>query len=73
MDEQEVELARIIADLGTASEIELQARTLKSVKNLREELKRMEQHGLVKRRPGFFKGGYGVAVELTPEGYKSVK
>ena len=73
MEKDEQQIAQIIADLGTASEVEVQARTLKTLRTLRQELEQMEKRGLVQRRRGFFKHGYGDALELTPEGYKSVK
>ena len=72
MQKDELELAKLIADLGAASEVELQAQTLKPLKELREELGRMEKNGIVRRRIGMFKSGYGDALELTPDGYKSV-
>ena len=31
----------------------------------------LEKHGIVRRRSGIFKGGFGDAVELTRDGYKS--
>ena len=71
LKEDEAELVRLIAELGTASEVELQAKTLKSLKTLREELSGLEKHGIVRRRSGIFKSEFGDAVELTPDGYKS--
>jgi hypothetical protein len=66
LKEDEAELVRLIAEL--ASEVELQAKTLKSLKTLREELSDLEKYGIVRRRSGTFKGGFGDAVELTPDG-----
>lgn|GEM_PF-4187182 len=66
-------IAQVIADLGGASEVEIQSRTLKPLKDLRDELEKLEIHGLVRRRTNAFKGGYGDALELTELGYKALK
>lgn len=66
-------LVELIANLGAASEVELQAKTLKSLDDLHRDIEHLEDRGLVKRREGFFRGGYGDALELTPKGYKSVR
>ncbi len=67
------EIAQMIADLGNASEVEIQARTLKGLRDLREEIGKLEQLGLIRRRRQAFRGGYGDALELTPAGYESIK
>lgn len=72
VDKEASELLRIIAHLGAASEVELQARTLKSLQDLKNQIKELERLGFVRRQENFFKGGYGDALELTPEGYKVV-
>lgn len=72
MTEDQFEIARIIRKLGAASEVELQVETLKSLHELRKELRDLEKQGLVRRRAETFKGGYGDALELTPRALKSM-
>lgn len=66
-------LVELIANLGAASEVELQAKTLKPLDDLHRDIDQLVDQGLVKRREGFFRGGYGDALELTPKGYKTVR
>ena len=41
---------------------------------LAEQLKHLEDQGVLRRKPGVFRQtGAGDALELTPEGYKSVR
>lgn len=72
-EQDELAIAKLIADLGAAGETELQARTLKPLTELREEIHHLEDRGLVRRHAGGFKGAYGDALELTPKGYKLVR
>lgn len=68
------DLIKYIAELGAASEVELQAKTLQPLRELREQLKHLEDQGVLRRKPGVFRQtGAGDALELTPEGYKSVR
>lgn len=66
-------LVELIANLGAASEVELQAKTLKPLDDLHRDIESLVDRGLVKRREGFFRGGYGDALELTSKGHKSVR
>lgn len=70
--DDEQELLQIIAQLGTAAETEVQAKTLKPLNELRRQLNHLEQEGMVRRRAGYF-GPAGDALELTQEGYKGVR
>ena len=72
MNDEQTKIARLIRKLGAASEVELQAETLKSLEELRRDLATLEKSGVIRRRSGVFKGGYGDALELTPQGQKSV-
>ena len=71
MDKTQADLVRIISDLGVASEVELQVKTMLPLDNLRQDLKKLEVEGLVRRKPQFFKNAYGDGLELTPKGLKS--
>lgn len=66
-------IVELIAKLGSASEVEIQAKTLRPLQELHSDLADLEHEGLVKRREDFFEGGYGDALELTQKGYKSVR
>lgn len=72
IDTDDRKIASIIADLGAASEVDIQVRTLQPLKELRQEIGRMERQGLIRRRHNAFKGGYGDALLLTEQGYKSI-
>lgn len=63
-------IVRLIASLGSASEVELQARVLKPLRTLRVEIHKLEEEGMVRRRYNAFEGGYGDALELTELGYR---
>ena len=73
IDPEDREIAQMIANLGSASEIEIQARMLKPLKTLRIEIHKLEEEGLVRRRRDAFKGGYGDALELTELGYRTIR
>ncbi len=73
LNAEDRKIALLIADLGSASEVELQARTLSPLKTLRIEIHKLEEDGVVRRRHNAFKGGYGDALELTELGYRSLK
>lgn len=71
LSQDDLKIAKIIADLGAAAETELVARTLRPLSDIRREVKGMEDRGLVRRRSGRF-GSFGDSLELTPSGYKSL-
>jgi hypothetical protein len=73
LNDIDLKIARVIADLGAASEVEVQSRTLETLQTLRTEIGKMESGGLIRRRRNAFASGYGDALELTELGYKSIK
>lgn len=64
-----------LGDLGTAAEVELQARTLLSLEKLRRALKELAADGLVKLEPDAPDAPrqFGGLVGLTPKGLKRGK
>ena len=62
-------LVELIAFLGVASEVELQARTLMSFDELHRYIDQLVDQGHVKRRSRFFASGFGDGLELTRSGY----
>ncbi len=70
MKEIEKAILRQIEDMGMASEVELQAKSLLVLSELENSLKSLEMKGLVRRKPGVL-GKMGDGYELTPKGYKT--
>ncbi|MCC5805222.1 MAG: hypothetical protein JJU00_02735 [Opitutales bacterium] len=73
MEEKEISLARAIARLGAASEVELQVETLQPLAQLKSDLSDMERKGLITRRMTKRKGGFGDRLLLTPTGRRLVR
>lgn len=75
MDEQEQQVLKLIEQIKVASEVDLLAHMFQQTDGdqLRRSIQHLEKSGLVRRVPGFFKGGFGDGLELTREGYKSLK
>jgi len=71
MENNQTDLFRIISELGVASEVELQVKTMQPLIVLRGDLKKLEDDGLVRRKPMFFNRAYGDGLELTSKGFKS--
>ena len=72
-NETDLKIARAIAELGAASETEIQSRTLTGLASLREEIGKMEKLGYIRRRRTAFTSGYEDALELTEQGYRKIR
>jgi hypothetical protein len=73
LDTKDREIVGVIADLGAASEVEIQVRTLQGLTELRSEILKMEEGGYIRRIHETLQGGYGNALMLTEKGYRSIR
>jgi predicted transcriptional regulator len=67
------ELIEQIYRSGLTNEIELQAKTLKPLKELKDELRDLENKGYIRRKQSGKSKAFGDSIQLTQKGSSSVR